>query len=164
MIFYSVSFLLFFCFFSLLVHFSPSVKAQNIVFLVANIVFYAYWDYRFLLLLFGVICICYFSTLWYSKTQKQWLISLSVIICLAILWVFKYFDFFATSFSRAFGISDHVTLGLILPLGISFYLFQAMSYLFDVRYGKVQAESDFIKVACSMSFFPQTTSGPIVKS
>jgi len=63
-----------------------------------------------------------------------------------------------------FGINDYVTLKLVLPLGISFYMFQAMSYLFDVLYKKVDVEKDFVKLAVFITFFPQITSGPIVKS
>lgn len=141
-----------------------TTKTQNYCFLLANIVFYAYWDYRFLFLLFGVILLSYISARLFHKTKKPFHIWLSVIICLAILCIFKYFNFFSDSFSRAFGISDHVTLNLILPLGISFYLFQSLSYLFDVMYGKIETENDFIKLAAYISFFPQITSGPIVKS
>ncbi|WP_155833193.1 MBOAT family O-acyltransferase [Butyrivibrio sp. WCD3002] len=63
-----------------------------------------------------------------------------------------------------FGVKDYVSLNIILPLGISFYLFQMMSYLFDVLYGRIEMERDFVKVAAYISFFPQITSGPIVKA
>ena len=141
-----------------------SVKSQHYVFLVANIIFYAFWDYRFLLILGGVVCLCYGSAILFEKHKKHFFIHLAVAICLLLLGIFKYFNFFSQSFSHAFGIKDYVTLNLILPLGISFYLFQAMSYLFDVVYGKINAEKDFIKLAVYITFFPQITSGPIVKA
>jgi alginate O-acetyltransferase complex protein AlgI len=130
----------------------------------ANVLFYAFWDFRFLLLIALVVLLSYISALLFEKTGKRYCIHASVIICIAILGVFKYFNFFSESFSKLFGISDHVTLNLILPLGISFYLFQAMSYMFDVLYGKISAEKDLEKLAVYISFFPQITSGPIVKS
>ncbi len=164
MTFYSLAFLLFFVLFSFLMNIAPNTKIQHLVFLSANIVFYGFWDYRFLVLLFGVIILCYFSAIGFTKTQRNICINLSVIICLFVLGLFKYYNFFSESFSKIFGVKHYITLNLILPIGISFYLFQAMSYLFDVKYKKIQAEYDFVKLASYISFFPQITSGPIVKS
>jgi len=161
---YSLSFLVFFLIFSIVIHFIPSVKIQHYVFLIANIVFYAFWDYRFLLLVCFIVSLCYVCARFFEKEGKKFFIWGAVIVCLLILCVFKYFDFFSESFARVFGITDYVTLNLVLPLGISFYLFQAMSYLFDVLYGKIGAENDFVKLAVYISFFPQITAGPIVKS
>ncbi len=164
MTFYSVSFLVFFVIFSILINIAPSTKVQHYVFLAANIVFYSFWDYRFIVLLLAVIVMCYYSAILYEKKKLKLYIYIPVIVCLIVLGVFKYFNFFTESFSKIFGIKDYVTLNLILPLGISFYLFQAMSYLFDVKNSKVQLEKDFIKFSSYISFFPQITSGPIVKS
>ena len=164
MIFYSISFLVFFILFSVLIQYSPTIKTQHIIFLVSNVIFYAYWDYRFLVLLFAVIAFSYWGALKYSKSCDKKIIWICISVFLIILGIFKYFNFFIVSFSKAFGITDHVSLNLVLPLGISFYLFQAMSYLFDVMYKRIEAESDFLKIALYISFFPQITSGPIVKS
>ena len=164
MTFYSLPFLLFFIVFSIALASVKSAKVQKYIYVIANIVFYAYWDYRFLILLFGVVVLCYCCACLYEKANKRRYIYFSVVICLVVLGIFKYFNFFSETFSLAFGISDHVTLDIILPLGISFYLFQAMSYLFDVMYGKVVPEKDFVKLAAYISFFVQITSGPIVKS
>jgi alginate O-acetyltransferase complex protein AlgI len=81
-----------------------------------------------------------------------------------ILGVCKYLNFFIESFCNAFGIAGSHTLQIILPLGISFYLFQALSYVFDVKKGLIQVENNFIKFAVYISFFPQITAGPIVKA
>lgn len=162
--FYSISFVIFFVLFSVIINYSPSIKIQRNIFLIANIVFYGFWDYRFLLLLSIVVLIGYFSGIQYNKCHNKIWIDGTVIIYILILGVFKYFNFFSESFSRIFGVKDYVTLNLILPLGISFYLFQAMSYLFDIKYGKIEVERDFIKLATYISFFPQITAGPIVKS
>lgn len=164
MTFYTLSFLAFFLVFSFLIHNIKSVKIQHIAFLAANTLFYACWDYRFLLLLGFVILICYISAILYNKSGKRFVIHSAVIICILMLGLFKYFNFFSKSFADSFGINDYVTLNLILPLGISFYLFQAMSYLFDVLYEKIDVEKSLLKLAVYISFFPQITSGPIVKS
>lgn len=164
MTFYSLAFLLFFVISTIIVGLCKEIKWQRYCFLIANVVFYSFWDYRFLLLLFAVILVCYFAALLYKKNQQKIIIDLSVIFCIVVLGVFKYFDFFSESFAHAFGATDYVTLNLVLPLGISFYLFQAMSYLFDVKSGKIAEERDIVKLAVYISFFPQITSGPIVKS
>ncbi len=162
MTFYSISFALFFLFFSFLITRAKTTQTQHIIFLVANIIFYSFWDFRFLLLIFAVVLICYSSALMYKARNNQHFIYFAAVMCIFILGIFKYFNFFSASFSNLFGFNDHVTINLILPLGISFYLFQAMSYLFDVLYGKIEPEKNFIKLAVYISFFPQITAGPIV--
>lgn len=163
MSFYSLNFLLFFLAATGLVQLSKTVKAQRWVFLLANAVFYAYWDVRFLLLLLGVIGVCYGAARLFEASGKPAWIYGGVAGCLTLLGFCKYYNFFISSFSRAFGLGLG-TLNIILPLGISFYLFQAMSYLLDVKKGTIPAERDFVALAAYISFFPQITSGPIVKA
>ena len=163
MSFYSLNFLLFFLAATGLVQLSKTVKAQRWVFLLANAVFYAYWDMRFLLLLLGVIGVCYAAARLFEYGGKPAWIYGGVVVCLALLGFCKYYNFFISSFARAFGLGLG-TLNIILPLGISFYLFQAMSYLLDVKKGTMTAERDFVVLAAYISFFPQITSGPIVKA
>lgn len=164
MIFYSLTFALFFAVLLFLTHVVKDCKKQHILFLLANIVFYAYWDVRFLLLLVAVILTCYFGANLYESKQNAIFITIPVVSCLGILGICKYLNFFIDSFCRAFNITGIHTLQIILPLGISFYLFQALSYVFDVKKGTIFAEKDFIKLATYISFFPQITSGPIVKA
>ena len=163
MSFTSVNFLLFFLAATALVQLSKTVKQQHRVFLLSNAVFYAYWDVRFLLLLLGVIGVCYAAARLYERSGKPAFVYAGVIFCLALLGFCKYYHFFVTSFARAFGLNTR-TLNILLPLGISFYLFQAMSYLLDVKKGTMTAERDFVVLAAYISFFPQITSGPIVKA
>ena len=163
MSFTSVNFLLFFLAATALVQLSKTVKQQHRVFLLSNAVFYAYWDVRFLLLLLGVIGVCYAAARLYERSGKPAFVYAGVIFCLALLGFCKYYHFFVTSFARAFGLAEG-TLNILLPLGISFYLFQAMSYLLDVKRGTMTAERDFVVLAAYISFFPQITSGPIVKA
>ena len=160
---YSLKFLLFFLAATALVQLSKTVKQQHRVFLLSNAVFYAYWDVRFLLLLLGVIGVCYAAARLYERSGKPAFVYAGVIFCLALLGFCKYYHFFVTSFARAFGLAEG-TLNILLPLGISFYLFQAMSYLLDVKKGTMTAERDFVVLAAYISFFPQITSGPIVKA
>ena len=163
MSFTSVNFLLFFLAATALVQLSKTVKQQHRVFLLSNAVFYAYWDVRFLLLLLGVIGVCYAAARLYERSGKPAFVYAGVIFCLALLGFCKYYHFFVTSFARAFGLAEG-TLNILLPLGISFCLFQAMSYLLDVKKGTMTAERDFVVLAAYISFFPQITSGPIVKA
>ena len=164
MTFYSINFLLFFLAATALVQRSKTVKQQHRVILLANAVFYAYWDVRFLLLLLGVIGVCYACARLFESSGKPAFLYGGVAACLALLGFCKYYNFFISSFARAFGLGSVGTLNIILPLGISFYLFQAMSYLLDVKKGAITAERDFVKLAAYISFFPQITSGPIVKA
>lgn len=164
MIFYSVPFLILFVLSSVLFNFSKSIKQQHLVILLTNFLFYAYWDVRFLLLLVFEIAVCYLMMLAYSKTKRRAFVSLAVVFCLAVLGVFKYCNFFLDAFSNVFGIKDAVSLNLIIPLGVSFYTFQALSYVFDVYRGVIDAETNFVKLTAYLSFFPQITSGPIVKA
>ena len=164
MIFYSLSFALFFAVLVGLVQVVKDRKKQHLVFLFANIVFYGYWDVRFLALLAIVIAVCYCCAIQFEQRRKNLFIAIPAALCLGILAFCKYLNFFIDSFCRAFGIDDVHTLQIILPLGISFYLFQALSYVLDVKKGIIPAEKDFVKLAVYISFFPQITSGPIVKA
>jgi len=164
MTFYSIQFILFFLTASMLLHFSKTVKQQHCFILLFNNIFYGYWDVRFLPILFGVIAVCYLSALGYSRTSNKRYVLVSVIISLGTLGIFKYYNFFIESFCSAFHIANTPSLQLILPLGISFYIFQALSYVLDVKNGRIAAETNFVKLAAYISFFPQITSGPIVKA
>lgn len=164
MTFYSTAFVLFFAFVILAVHMTKSCKQQHIVFLIANIIFYAYWDVRFLALLAAVILVCYYCAKAYESGKKKIFIGLPVAVCVGTLGVCKYLNFFIESFCEMFGINGVHTLQIILPLGISFYLFQALSYVLDVKKGTICAEKSLVKLAVYISFFPQITSGPIVKA
>lgn len=149
------------------------LRWQNLLIVAASYVFYGWWDWRFLILIaFTTIC-SYFSGIIIErkkalgKNGKVFAIA-NISINLLILGVFKYFNFFAESLSVAFGsigISLHpVTLHLILPVGISFYTFQALSYTIDVYRGKLQATHDPVSFFAFISFFPQLVAGPIERA
>lgn len=146
---------------------SKKLKAQNLFLLLASYIFYAYWDWRFLLLLILSSGVSYWLGLKISKAEgiknkKLWL-NLGLIFSLGTLFYFKYFNFFIDSFANLFGIKNTLTLSIILPLGISFYTFRIISYLIDIKNNKLKVETDALAFFNYIAFFPSMTSGPIDK-
>lgn len=171
MLFNSIAFALFFAVvFSL--YLILDHKGQNKMLLMASYVFYGAWDYRFLALLGLSTCLDYVLALKISETEnpirrKAYLI-LSLTLSLTFLGFFKYFNFFIenlTWFLGQFGIHATVPmLHIILPVGISFYTFQTISYVVDVYRKELPAEKNFIHFALFVSFFPQLVAGPIERA
>ena len=151
--------------------FNRNLKWQNLFIVVVSYLFYGWWDWRFLgLLVFTSLC-TYASGLLIEKykdtPRKAKLVSaLNIVVNLLILGVFKYYNFFATSFADAFlgGKTDGLLLKVILPVGISFYTFKALSYSIDVYRGKQEATRDVIQLLAYVSFFPQLLAGPIERA
>lgn len=152
--------------------FNKSLKWQNIFLAVCSYFFYGCWDWRFMFLLAFSTFLDYFSGLKISDSESQykrkfWLI-LSVGINLGFLGIFKYYDFFVTSFAELltwFGFTPHfATLNLILPVGISFYTFHGLSYVFDIYYGKIKPTRNAIDYSLFVSFFPLLVAGPIERA
>ena len=149
-----------------------SLRAQNLLIIAASFVFYGWWDWRFLFLLVGTSLVDYFAALTIDRTgdkrRRKILLGLSLTANLGVLGTFKYFDFFAHSFHDAFasvGIQlDIATLGFILPVGISFYTFQALSYTIDVYRSQLKATRDPFAFMAFISFFPQLVAGPIERA
>lgn len=145
---------------------------QNILLLVASYVFYGWWDYRFLALIFLSTLVDYSLGLYIhnSEDQRNRKIGLwgSMVFNLGLLVFFKYFNFFAESWVEAFNSLgyelDPWTVSVILPVGISFYTFQTMSYSIDIYKGKLEPTKDFIGFAAFVSFFPQLVAGPIERA
>ncbi len=133
----------------------------------ASYVFCGYYDWRFGLSLFGVTFVAYYCALNIARDRRVRLnLYCGVIVPLLALAFFKYANFFLESAEAAFQLkkSELGTLKVILPIGISFYTFQAISYVVDVSRRKVAASSSFRKVALYMAFFPRLVAGPIVKA
>ena len=151
--------------------FNKSLKLQNAFVVVASYVFYGWWDWRFLILIaFTSIC-SYAAGILIGKYREQpkkakAVNVLNIVINLLILGAFKYYDFFATAFADAFlgGRTDGLLLKVILPVGISFYTFQALSYSIDVWRGKIEPTRDVIQFFAYVSFFPQLVAGPIERA
>lgn len=156
---------------------SLKLRMQNAFVVVASYVFYGWWDWRFLILIAFTSLCSYVSGLLIrgSLTQpslkgrgtispKFWMI-LNIVLNLGILGVFKYYDFFVSEFGQLFDIStDSLLLRIILPVGISFYTFQALSYSIDVYRGKIEPTKDIIAFFAFISFFPQLVAGPIERA
>lgn len=174
MLFNSLEFLLFLPIVFVLYWFvaNKNLRVQNILVLVASYVFYGWWDYRFLSLIALSTVVDYFSGLNIEVAQdkrvaKRWL-WISVIFNLGLLGFFKYYNFFIESWVDAFvnigcEMSPY-TLQIILPVGISFYTFQTMSYSIDIYRGQLKPTKDFVGFAAFVSFFPQLVAGPIERA
>ena len=151
--------------------FNRNLKLQNFFVVVVSYVFYGWWDWRFLFLIaFTSFCSWYSGLLierYKDEHRKAKTISiLNIVLNLLILGVFKYYDFFVTSFANLFleGKTDGLLLKIILPVGISFYTFQALSYSIDVYRGKMEPTKDIIQFFAFVSFFPQLVAGPIERA
>jgi alginate O-acetyltransferase complex protein AlgI len=149
-----------------------SLKAQNILLLVSSYFFYACWDWRFLFLLVFSTALDYITGLKIADAKKQsakkfWF-WLSITVNLGFLGVFKYYNFFITSFTEAIahlGIAlNPWTLKVILPVGISFYTFHGLSYVIDIYKERIKPEKDFIDYSVFVSFFPLLVAGPIERA
>lgn len=136
--------------------------ARKAALLIASYIFYGYWDFRlcFLLLILSLLVF-----LCAKRIDKGKIYSvIGIVVPLVVLGFFKYFNFFIESFAQLFNIESTNTLNIILPIGISFYTFQCLSYIIDVKRKEIAAESDFINLALYISFFPHLIAGPIVKA
>ena len=174
MLFNSFTFLIFLPIVFILYWFllKKSFKAQNILLLIASYVFYGWWDYRFLSLIFASTLVDYFVGLKLSKTEKKasrkWLLAISLFFNLGLLCYFKYANFFIDSWVEAWssiGVNFNISsLNVILPVGISFYTFQTLSYTIDIYRKQLQPTSSFFRFATYVAFFPQLVAGPIERA
>ena len=145
---------------------------QNMFLVVASYVFYGWWDYRFLFLIFLTSLSSYVTGMMIAKScgqrQRYWTATANIVFNLLILLVFKYYNFFIDSLqvlaSSVGFLLDVPTLYLILPVGISFYTFQSLSYTIDVYKGKVKATPDVVAFFAYICFFPQLVAGPIERA
>ena len=145
-----------------LCYFIAPKKIKNYVLLVFSLIFYLFGGPKFIFLLLSVVLINYVGALLISKFKsKIWLI-VTVALNLGLLGYFKYLDFFIRSFNRFLG-TDLKVLGIVLPIGISFYVFQALSYTIDVYREEVKVQNNFFLLLFYVSFFPQLVAGPIVR-
>ncbi len=151
---------------------NKAIQYQNLLIVAASYVFYGWWDARFLslLVLSSLLDLFVAKAIARNNNQrkKKRLLSISLMANLGTLGVFKYYDFFALSFAASFatiGISiDPLTLGFVLPVGISFYTFQTLSYTIDVYRGDLKPAKDPIAFLAYVAFFPQLVAGPIERA
>ncbi len=151
---------------------SERVKAQNLFLLFASYFFYGTWDWRFLILIFFSSAADFFIGQWLQKSNEESfrkkLLWISLGLNLGLLGFFKYFNFFIDSFAYTFsflGVTlDATRLNILLPVGISFYTFQTLSYTIDIYRRKIKACDDPIAFFSYVSFFPQLVAGPIERA
>ena len=147
-------------------------KGQNRMLLIASYIFYGSWNWRFLSLILISTIIDYYCGIQIERelTKKRSKLFLIISICsnLGILGIFKYYDFFALSFQRLTNIFgwniEPIFLNLILPVGISFYTFQTMSYTIDIYFKKLKPTKHFFDFALYVAYFPQLVAGPIERA
>lgn len=147
-------------------------KCRWILLLAASYYFYMSWNIKYVLLIFLTTFVSYLCAIWMEKTNsnrmKKGILILALLVCLGVLFVFKYFNFTILCIEEilsVFSIPVHsTTLNLLLPVGISFYTFQTLSYVIDVYRGDCQAEKHFGYYATFISFFPQLVAGPIERA
>lgn len=149
------------------------LKWQNLFVVAASYLFYGWWDWRFLILI-AVTTFCSFASGMLlekyegRRSRQKWISSINILLNLLILCAFKYYNFFGENLEelfRAFGMQlDWVTLDILLPVGVSFYTFQALSYTIDVYQHKIKPTHDVIAFFAFISFFPQLVAGPIERA
>lgn len=175
MIFNSASFLVFFLLFYFIywiINNKFSFQVRNLFIVIASYLFYGWWDWRFLSLIFFSSAVDY--TIGYllgkeeKKRNRKLLLATSVIVNIGVLGFFKYFNFFVESFNdllSVFSINSSLsTLEIILPVGISFYTFQTLSYTIDIYRKKLAPTKEVLSFFAFVSFFPQLVAGPIERA
>lgn len=171
MIFSSLTFAVFL----LIVYFSylaasRNFRVQNVILLIASYVFYGWWDWRFVFLLFGSTLVTYLASIAIEDRPRSRRLALlaAIVVNIGALSFFKYFNFFQENVSALFSALGMAhfdfALTIILPVGISFYIFQNLSYVIDVYLGRYRAERRLTEYALYVSFFPQLVAGPIERA
>ncbi len=158
---------------------NKNLRIQNLIIVVSSFIFYGWWDWRFLILMVTTIFFSYLSGLGIIHVRRTYdettarnklrlITALNIIINLLILGYFKYYNFFVDSFIETFSLFGRElsarSLNIILPVGISFYTFQALSYTIDVYRKKISPTKDIISFIAFISFFPQLVAGPIERA
>jgi len=173
MLYNSIRFFVFFgVIFSLYCLLRNNHKRQNRLLLFASYFFYGCWDWRFLSLIFISTAVDYFCGLKIAKSRlpiaRKLFLTLSIFTNLSLLVIFKYFNFFSMNFSRLLDViglpTEPYLLQIILPVGISFYTFQTLSYTIDIFKRQIKPTKNFLDFALFVSFFPQLVAGPIERA
>ncbi len=152
--------------------FNRNLKLQNLLIVVSSFVFYGWWDWRFLFLMVGSASVDFIVGIALTKQEnahkRKILLSFSIIANLGILGFFKYFNFFVDNFVEIFTLFgtrfNATTMQIVLPVGISFYTFQALSYTIDVYRKKLAPTKSVVDYFAFISFFPQLVAGPIERA
>ena len=162
MVFTSITFLYYFLPIVLLIYFITPYKYKNGVLLLSSLIFYFYGEPKYILLMIFEVLLAYFSMLIVSKSNNKLLYILTIIIHILLLCIFKYLNFFTSNINSIFNLNVPLS-NIILPIGISFYTFQIISYEIDVYKKRVNVQKNLLKLATYIFMFPQLIAGPIVR-
>ena len=162
MLFTSISFLYYFLPIVITIYFITPKKLRNMILFMASMFFYFYGEPKYIFLMLAEILIAYIGALLIDKYKKKSLLVITISIHIGLLCVFKYTNFAILNINSILGINLSL-LRIALPIGISFYTFQILSYIIDVYKGKVEVQKSFLKLATYVSLFPQLIAGPIVR-
>ena len=165
MVFSSIEFLYMFLPIVLIVYFFSPKKIKNFVLLLASLIFYFFGETRFVMLLIFAFIFNYYSGLYIEKNEgkkKKILLILNLVINFGLLFYFKYFNFFLDNINHLFN-SSLSWSKIIMPIGISFFTFQATSYVIDIYNGKIKSANNLFNFATYLSLFPQLIAWPIVR-
>ena len=162
MLFTSISFLYYFLPTIIILYFITPKKYRNYILLIFSIIFYMYGEPKYVILMLVEILVAYFGALLIDKYKSKEIFLITIIIHIGLLCVFKYTDLFIGTINSIFK-SNISFLNIALPIGISFYTFQILSYVIDVYRGKVKVQKNILKLATYVSLFPQLIAGPIVR-
>ena len=162
MVFTSINFLYYFLPTVLVLYFIVPKKYKNLLLLISSLLFYFYGEPKYIILMIIEIVLAYFEARLIEKYKSKEIFIFSIFIHVLLLCIFKYTNFLITNINGIFNTNISL-LNIVLPIGISFYTFQIISYLADVYKGKVKAQKNFISLATYVSLFPQLIAGPIVR-
>ena len=162
MVFTSINFLYYFLPTVLILYFIVPKKYKNLLLLISSLLFYFYGEPKYIILMIIEIVLAYFEARLIGKYKSKEIFIFSIFIHVLLLCIFKYTNFLITNINGIFNTNISL-LNIVLPIGISFYTFQIISYLVDVYKEKVKAQKNFISLATYVSLFPQLIAGPIVR-
>ena len=162
MVFTSINFLYYFLPTVLILYFIVPKKYKNLLLLISSLLFYFYGEPKYIILMVIEIVLAYFEARLIEKYKSKEIFIFSIFIHVLLLCIFKYTNFLITNINGIFNTNISL-LNIVLPIGISFYTFQIISYLIDVYKGKVKAQKNFVSLATYVSLFPQLIAGPIVR-
>ena len=164
MLFTSIPFLYYFLPIVLILYFITPKKYRNIILLLSSLIFYAYGEPKYVYLMILEIIIAYFGAILIDKYphNKEIILTVSLIIHISLLSIFKYTNFIIMNINAIFKTNVSL-LNIIMPIGISFYTFQIISYLIDVYRKEVSPQKNILSLATYISLFPQLIAGPIVR-
>ncbi len=162
MLFSSITFLYYFLPVVLVAYLIAPKNFRNLILFLTSLVFYAWGEPKYVFLMLISVLIGYLSGILMDKVKKKPVMIISVLLCLGFLIYFKYTNFFITNINSLLK-TELPILNVIMPIGISFYTFQIISYILDVYYGHVEKQKSFLNLATYIAMFPQLIAGPIVR-